>query len=746
MAFDARVRRMGVVAVSAAGLSLALGCEPEAPTWSPAPVFVERSLSTVDEELFGDVFENGLRTTSSAYYAILTPSDPVTDARILSPRSFTIWANPSAIHMYGWWDPAGAGSCGDLAQYQAGQRGQESHWSGPGQPPTPGAVELHCIRPGIYNFSVEDKAFRVDYLQTAGNNFTVNNTTAGVLERLEAFSYSQQQAANWVDHVVHVDLTPSGSQETRVLDVQNAHADSLKTTFADTSNPSGNENDWFRFSVARSSTTWNRNSQGRMLAQLYWDYDRNKNIRTNYYDAHSTANVIRYHRFKDHVAESRNVVVALELMRPDEAPNDTVNVTTRIVQIARITPFACASTQTTTTWRTTDQYLSAGCSARGANIRYSWQFVSGGPWTPESADTLYDFVGHVTAGTPTVTLKVRDVSTNVSGTRALPVTVRDSQVTLTGRTFVTDKATNLYQSWLNGGSLALNGWWFERWNPDLYWWPATSEPRSDMTRIWYAGNYTVELRQQDSTAARVRRGRLSITVCNPCVDPVRFASAPALTPGEPWGLFGGGPWISWGSASTANALRFYDLLGMHDVANRFTDATWLDDAGGVAATTGTGRYLSWAPRALGLEDVKAFEFTLALPAGTPLGFGFALDPDLGPNAADDVAGYDGRRGMAYVHDGARAVGFLLREATGGNALQGVVQYGLRRHPPVSSTETWTALRSTGVQLLAGASDVQLLLTSAARTGTVTRTFVIVRGANLAELQSRADLALAELSR
>ena len=162
--------------ILAAGFALvASACRPE-PTAAPrAPAYDQSPLYT-EEEFFGSIYQNGQATTSTAYSATLEPFDSATDVRVLLPRSFTVWANPTASRMYGWWDPAGGGACGNLTQYLAGQRGGESHWTGPGQPPS--GTELHCIRPGTYTFTLAGKSFRVDYLQMAGNNYTVNNTTA----------------------------------------------------------------------------------------------------------------------------------------------------------------------------------------------------------------------------------------------------------------------------------------------------------------------------------------------------------------------------------------------------------------------------------------------------------------------------------------------------------------------------------------------------------------------------------------
>lgn len=138
-------------------------------------------------------------------------------------------------------------------------------------------------------------------------------------------------------------------------------------------------------------------------------------------------------------------------------------------------------------------------------------------------------------------------------------------------------------------------------------------------------------------------------------------------------------------------------------------------------------------------------FDVPPEGGPPLVFGLALDPDLGPDAADDATGYDAGRGLAYVYDGERAIGFLLRDATGADALVSVQQFGLRRHAPSLPREAWAAQREPGVHLLRGVSDVQLVLSAAQRRQAGDWTFVILRAADVATLRSRADAVLAALT-
>jgi hypothetical protein len=537
------------------------------------------------------------------------------------------------------------------------------------------------------------------------------------------------------DYVVHVDLGPSSFSETSILDVENALADLKKTTFSNQANPSGTEQDYFRFSVARSQSSWNLASgdiRGRMLARFYWDFNTNKQISSNYFDPRSDSFAIRLHTFSDHVTQSRSVTVALEIMRPDEAPDDTIHVVTRSVLINRITPYACASFETVTTWRTTDQYLMSSCSTRGPEIRYRWQFTAGGPWTPYSPDTLYDFAGHTGTGSQQVTLGVLNTSTGQSSTSPRTVAVQSGQVGLNGPTYVTDKGTKLYTS-------NISGQWFERYNPDLRWNPATAYYYTSMNRIWPAGDYTIELRQQDSTPSLVRRGRLHITICHsdptPCqpLAPPTFAVAPARD--TTTGIFGAGPWITWSTSSGQQLVRFYDLAGAHDLSSPFSDGSWLTDSGTVGSFI-PGANLSWRHMNLGLPGVRAVAFDLSGFGPTDqLAFGLAVDPDLGTDPADDQAGFDATLGLVYVIDDTRTMGFLLRSASD-NALVSVQQYGVGRWSPTTPDAAWSAQRAAGATLIPGKRDVQLLL-SAAATGTPARyTWVMVSGLTLTDVRAK----------
>lgn len=704
-----------------------------------------------DPEVFGKVFENGRATTRTDLIVTINPLDLETQSHLRGRFDAGMWVNPTGSgypknRMWGWFDPKAGDNCGGLGPYVLGDstaRAMEVHRHSASQPPDPNAREAHCIRPGRYQFTLSgsgvSRTYQFEYV--AIRQLKATDASSGQLLLVEPTSYDTANV--WNDYTLNVDLTTSGSFATPVIRMQNSHGNPDGGTFADEATVSANETDWLRFSsLGSTGVSWTLDPLGQAIARYHWDLGAQGAPPPYFVDDRNVEPLIRVHRFDD-IPVTRPVVVALQLMQPNNDPGQLPAPTTRIIDFTRLGPVACATFEGTTTWIYTDQVPNAGCSTLGTNIQYRWQFDASGSWTPYQSDPRYNyFQGHGTAGPHVVTLEAKNTSNGVSTTQSYGFSAAANQVAISGRTFVTDKATNWYYA--RDPSARLVGWWFERFDTDTQWWPAEASAQDSMGRIWYSGNYTVDIRQQDSSASLLRRGRLHITVCNPRGGGGGLLLADTATTAAPvagWALFGGGPWISWGSG---NSLRFYDLLGTHDVANRSTDATWLTDVGGQATATGAGSYLSWRKRNLQNADALAFDFTLAA-ASSPFSFGLALDPDLGANAADDMSGYDPQRGMAYVWDGFQAVGYLLRDQVGADALRGVTQYGRSRQPPRSHSQISAALRRTGVDLLPGRSDVQLLPTAPAQPGAATWTFVMVRSTSVAELRARADIVLAGLA-
>jgi PKD repeat protein len=355
--------------------------------------------------------------------------------------------------MWEWYDPKAGGGCGNLSSYLQGDttaRDPEGHWSGPTSPPDGIAKERHCIRPGRYRFTVADQSFLVDYhsiKSASGGVLWVWNETAGIYEALEG---SPDDTANrWVDLLVNVDIGSNSYEETRVLSVENAGRRPDTTVFEDQASPSGGRRDWFRFSTAGSSTTWPGDAAGTGLLRLYWDA-ANKTIRTNYYaPVSSISHLIRLHTFEEHVQGTRDVTVALELMRPDEDPDDTVNVTQRVVHVeANAPPIAgfsvscqqlpCAFTDTST-------------DPDGSIVAWRWAFGDGDSSSQQNPSHTY-----ADGGTYTVRLIVTDdeaAADTATGTAA-PL-----QLGITGPTVVKPKVTCEWDAYPQGGSGGMTYSW-----------------------------------------------------------------------------------------------------------------------------------------------------------------------------------------------------------------------------------------------------------------------------------------------
>jgi hypothetical protein len=395
----------------------------------------------------------------------------------------------------------------------------------------------------------------------------------------------------------------------------------------------------------------------------------------------------------------------------------------------------------TGTYLWADQYLSAGCSSVGGNVRYRWYNAAGGPLTGWTSDTLFDFTGHGSSGSQLVVLKDSNTTTYETAFDTVTFAVSGTAVTLSGPTFISDKTKKLYVATV-GGSRHW-GQWFERYEGGPQWYAATAGQQDTLVRVWPMGEYNVHLRQHKDSAVVLHRRRLFIEVCSSpdCQGnaPVLGAAAAGVPAGD-WGLFGAGPWLSWGGTEGRRALRIYDLWVMHDRETAFGEIGWFDAGAGRFTDAATGWEVAWVPRELGLADVRAFDFAVSGTRGRSYVFGLGLDPDLGPNAADDVASYDAGRGLVLVADGERAVGFLLREGAR-DALASIQEYGVGRFAPTIGDYAWAAQRTAGTQLMGTRRDVQLVLSAPEATGAGTWRFVVIRGDTAGSVQATADAVL-----
>jgi hypothetical protein len=405
-------------------------------------------------------------------------------------------------------------------------------------------------------------------------------------------------------------------------------------------------------------------------------------------------------------------------------------------------PTACATAEYLSTWKRADQYLSAGCSPHGPTIRFRWQPAAGAAWTPWTTDTLYDFTGHTQAGARIVVLQDSNTSTGATSRDTLAFTVSTNQVTLHGTTFVRDKGRKTYWADSAGPGTPHSGQWFERYEDSPQWYVASAYPQDTLKRIWPYGDYEEDLRQHRVSQGVLHRGRLHVIVCSipDCEPNAPAAGGPELQAAADWGLFGAGPWLSWRSGDEARVLRFYDLWGNPERETALADARWIEAAGGQVTDAPTGWALTWTPRDLGLADARGFDFAVGGSGGQAYVFGLAVDPDLGPNGGDDVASYDSGRGLVLVADANRAVGFLLRDASG-NALRALQEYGVGRWAPTTAQAAWAGQRDPGVRLVGSPRDVQLVLSAPETAGPGRWLFIILRGDTPASVRETADAVL-----
>lgn len=396
------------------------------------------------------------------------------------------------------------------------------------------------------------------------------------------------------------------------------------------------------------------------------------------------------------------------------------------------------------TWQATDQYLVVDTAVgRGGHMRFHWRADTSESWTGgTAADSIWDFAGHSAAGDYVVAYRAVNTTSHDTTVSMLPVTVLPGAVSLSGDLFVTNKLPRVYRE-----DATLSGYWWERFNPEWTWVRATAEccAQDTLRRIWPAGDYTVEVREDVSPPDTLRRGRLHVTRCHYDLDPcdegmqAPNASSPALAAGaEVIGrVFGAGPWISWRAPTGPQAVRFYDLFGAHDAPEIFAAPGWLSQTEGVAADDALAP-LTWTRTEFPGTRATAYTFTVAPRAdGTAYVFGFAVDPDLGVDPADDRTGYDASRGLVYVYDAQQAIGFLLLDPEK-DALRSVQEFGVGRWAPTTAAAAWEAQRTDGVYLMRTPRDVQLLLSGGTVSGSTVWVVVMIEGATVAEVQAAVD--------
>jgi hypothetical protein len=698
-------------------------------------------------ELLGNVFVGDEASTSNAFTLLIEPVDSATIDRLAGTLfSTTQWANPAPTAGYSieYFNPQAEEQDPCPNSYEAYlsgdttlmEWGDEVHYTSPGVKP-PGK-ERHCIIPGQYRVRLlEDgepqKDFIVDYL--SGTSSTTATAPDGTDLWIEKPGFDPTTDKKFPDLILNFHLdAPPGLVDTAVLNIENARWNRLKNTFQPDATLAGTVTDWFRFRTDLSTSNWVLDARGHQLVAIWWQ-SGDEEWRSGFFD-HAERPVLRVHQYEGEVTPPEWIEAGLEVKRPDEDPAAAPAVTRSIfIDAAPTGPVACFDFEPNgqSTWRMTDQFLDATCSA-GGSLEYAWDFGSGfGAFTSEP---VAEFFGHATAGTKTVRLRVRDASAD-EDTASLAATVADDRVTMTGPSYVTDKRLKTYTA-------SVLSAWYERYDPDtLTTWYLTSSPATVYTRIWPAGDYTRALRAEKTTASPLGRGRIDVVVCHsslPGCEQEMVAMAGNGHPAElssaaqdKWGMFGAGPWL----ASEEVLVRFYDLTGLHEPGSPFADTGWLDARGG-ETTDHTGRWrVRWSQVLATDPGVRIVDLEVEPQGSGEYRFGFALDPDLGASPADDRAGFDADRGLAYAYDGMAALGLLLH-GQGRDALRAVEQYGTRNWAPRTELEARAVLKTDRVRLLEGTDDVQFVLSGGTAEGTSRWRLVLIRAGSVRELMARAD--------
>jgi hypothetical protein len=126
---------------------------------------------------------------------------------------------------------------------------------------------------------------------------------------------------------------------------------------------------------------------------------RARNLGTGYYYAANpdqNSYVLRLHQFADHVSESREVEVAMEFMRPDEAPGDTLGVVRRAVQVNVPMPPAVTISGPTYIPKPANYTWTANVSGGLPPYTYQWWYrLLGGAWQQFSGETNSTYTRYV---------------------------------------------------------------------------------------------------------------------------------------------------------------------------------------------------------------------------------------------------------------------------------------------------------------------------------------------------------------
>ena len=338
-------------------------------------------------ELLGDLSGNNIPITDTGYTVRLEAANAETSER-LHYYNASMWVSPTGHglgknqgHMFAWIDPRHQGGCGNEHDYVSADtaaRDPEFHWQSPTTPPS--GFEEHCIQPGqywlkLYHNGSLYKQFEVDYVPTmtgGGSVLHVYNATAGIYESIEKQNLDD---TTYVPHDldIRIDVGSPAYSHTPVLyadaAVTNPYAD---TTFTDLSYLSGTHHTWFRFSSVASTTNEPPGIQGGLLSRMYWDSAGDLSSRTGFWDSYSPGGIIRVHQFMTDTLATRDYVVGLEVLLPDEQPRTTPEVT-RIVHIQGPPPPPPALTADiqgpTQVWNSGESEVPVGTDA-GSYTRY----------------------------------------------------------------------------------------------------------------------------------------------------------------------------------------------------------------------------------------------------------------------------------------------------------------------------------------------------------------------------------------
>ena len=298
MKAETLVRRLAIlVAGGLAALAAACADEPVAPASDEGTARELSGAAAPEEEIFGLVYNNKSRITSTGYVVKLQEVSGTgaciyhyTSGTPTCLGSQTMQVNPTGIRpgatqiMWGWYNNLDT----DQNPCNNGSHAERHDENLDGQP-DPG-TEKHCVKPGKYIVTLQNGST----LRTRHIDHRLVNGQMGNGKAIEDTTVTSPGASNFKDTIVHFDVVSGASYALQKLDsiaidnpqtpLEFGPGDSVVTT-----------NVPVRVNSEVTTPVWDTSASiGRLLARVYWDRAQNPDIKSDHWNPDQ---VVRTHPY-----------------------------------------------------------------------------------------------------------------------------------------------------------------------------------------------------------------------------------------------------------------------------------------------------------------------------------------------------------------------------------------------------------------------------------------------------------------